>query len=373
MSPTGLKLSLEACCERQKRIGRLLAERDLDFALLIRPEHVQYVTGFRPAAVHQAAVVVFPDGKTVLAAPNSLPDHFEANEVLVFEAQWCCTLRQDQLAAALAAITSKCFRNLNGKRAGVERSVNLLTLTPWFPPAQHSAVDIEPDLWNLRRCKDEDELVLIQHAIQCTDEMYYRAREIIVPGITEIEVYNQLHAAAMNFCGAPFLAFGNDFQCNSPGGPPRTRPTQTGELYILDLGVSCTGYYSDSCRTFSVDQCPTDEQLRAAEHIERVLTFVEQSVRPGTSARELFIQAKAMLDEAIPGGFFHHLGHGIGLFPHEAPHLNEHWDDHFQPGDVFTAEPGLYSHALKAGIRLEQNYLITDSGATRLTNFPIDL
>ncbi len=76
-----------------------------------------------------------------------------------------------------------------------------------------------------------------------------------------------------------------------------------------------------------------------------------------------------MLDEYRAGAFFHHLGHGFGLFPHEGPHLNPRWDDTFAVGDVFTAEPGLYGPELRAGIRLEENYVVTETGVERLTRF----
>ena len=83
--------------------------------------------------------------------------------------------------------------------------------------------------------------------------------------------------------------------------------------------------------------------------------------------------AQRQLDRSPVGVFNHHLGHGIGLFPHEAPHLNPFWDDTFELGDVFTAEPGLYAPELLAGLRLENDYLVTETGVQRLTNFPLQL
>ena len=80
-----------------------------------------------------------------------------------------------------------------------------------------------------------------------------------------------------------------------------------------------------------------------------------------------------MLSETPYGVFNHHLGHGIGLFPHEAPHLNPHWDDTFAIGDVFTAEPGLYDPKLRAGMRIENDYVVTDDGVECLTHFPLEL
>jgi Xaa-Pro aminopeptidase len=71
--------------------------------------------------------------------------------------------------------------------------------------------------------------------------------------------------------------------------------------------------------------------------------------------------------------FNHHLGHGIGLFPHEAPHLNPHWDDTLEVGEVFAAEPGLYAPELKAGMRIENDYLVTATGVELLSDFPLEL
>ena len=82
---------------------------------------------------------------------------------------------------------------------------------------------------------------------------------------------------------------------------------------------------------------------------------------------------KARLDDYMPDNFTHHLGHGIGLFPHEAPHLNSSWDDVFEKGDVFTVEPGLYAPQLRGGIRLENNYVVTAAGVELLTPFPLEL
>ncbi len=66
-------------------------------------------------------------------------------------------------------------------------------------------------------------------------------------------------------------------------------------------------------------------------------------MKPGVSCRAVFEEVDTHMRRAPLGEFGHHLGHGIGLFPHEAPHLNPHWNDVFEVGDVFTAEPGLYA------------------------------
>jgi Xaa-Pro aminopeptidase len=235
------------------------------------------------------------------------------------------------------------------------------------------AVDLDPELIDLRRAKDEDELAILRSGIDITHSCYARAREILEPGISELEVYTDLYRVAVEVAGEKLPAIGNDFQCNSPGGPPRTRQTEAGELYILDLGVHFSGYFADNSRTFSVDGEPTKVQQRAWSDIVQVFSMVEEKIEPGILCRTIFEEAKEFLDASWPGSFFHHLGHGVGLSPHERPNLNPHWAHIFREGDFFTVEPGLYEPKLRGGIRLEENYLVTADGVRKLTSFPLDL
>lgn len=370
-----LQLELAQCRVRQQRLLAVIQELELDRVVITGRENIQYLTGFRPFYLHSAALCLQADGRSTLAAPNSTPDHVEADEVVTFEAQWLSTLRQDQAAAAADALASA-IGSTDSTRLGADfgnsghHSLQALG-NPQVSLDQ--LTDVEPQLCELRRLKDSDELAMIDRAIACTHAMYERAREIIAPGINELEVFNQLHAAAVEVAGEPLTALGNDYQCNQRGGPPRNRDAQAGELFILDLGPAYRGYYADNCRTFSVDRSPTDDQLAAWQVIVQTLEMIEATVKPGVSSRALYEQAAEMLAACPLGEFPHHLGHGFGLYPHEAPHLNPNWDDTFQEGEVFTAEPGLYGPTLAAGIRLEQNYLVTADGVRRLTSFPLDL
>jgi len=342
-----------------------MRELGIDRVTLQQPENVQWLTGFRPHRLMSAAVALDADGRCVLSAPNAPPDDIAVDECVTFEAQWCCTLRQEQPTDALQTLMQALASNRRPGRSGVEGS---------RMSVGDATIDIEPELWKLRRKKDPDELALIARAIDCTEAMYAAARAAIEPGITELALYNILHAAAVDAAGEPLThPLGNDFQCNSPGGPPRTRPAQTGELFVLDLGPAFRGYYADNCRTFCVGGPPSDVQLEAWTAIVAALKYVEATVRPGVRCQDVFAAVKSQLDAVRPGAFFHHLGHGIGLFPHEAPHLNPHWNDVFEEGDVFTAEPGLYGDDLRAGIRLEENYRVTANGVEKLTRFPLEL
>lgn len=358
------QLSVVHCRARQQRLRESLVKLKVARAIIVAPENIQWLTGFRPHPLMRAVVELKVEGHCLLIAPGTEPSHHAADAVQTFEAQWLCTLRQDQLHAALRQLKSSNLPTAVEFSAAGANVHQILEDTP---------VDVDAVIWQLRRRKNPDELMMLQHAITCTDAMYRRAREIIRPGISELEVFHRLHAVAVETAGEPLTALGNDFQSNSPGGPPRRREAQAGELMILDLGPAYRGYYADNCRTFAVDNDPTMEQIAARDAILPVFDLVKSFVKPGASCGELYVQALSILNAYRPQACFHHLGHGIGLFPHEAPHLNPKWDDLFEEGDVFTVEPGIYSESLRAGIRIEENFLVTADGVQQLTSAPTTL
>ena len=70
-------------------------------------------------------------------------------------------------------------------------------------------------------------------------------------------------------------------------------------------------------------------------------------------------------------GFFHSLGHGVGLEVHEAPALGRSGEEPVA-GDVVAVEPGLYGSGY-GGCRLEDIVLVTEDGAENLADFAYEL
>jgi Xaa-Pro dipeptidase len=364
-----LAFNVECCRRRQKRLLAEMQRTNVDLVIVQTAEHVQWLTGPRFAWLVQAAAVLAADGRCTLIAPQEEP-LVAADEVVTYEARRLGTLRNDQRQACSAAVAKQLSGKVRPKRIGVEFSC----FAPYLAnELKADLVDVEPDLYRLRRRKEPDELARLKKAIAATGKMYEWARQIIEPGINELDVFDQLQAVAVVEFGEMLTGTGNDYACGERGGPPRNRRALDGELYILDLGPAFRGYFADNCRAVCVNHSPTDEQQAAWEQLAAVFPLIEQTVKPGVKCRDVFQQVKARLDEFMPGSFDHHLGHGIGLFPHEAPHLNSQWDDQFEEGDVFTSEPGLYSPELRAGIRLENDYLVTAIGVECLSDFPLGL
>jgi Xaa-Pro aminopeptidase len=77
--------------------------------------------------------------------------------------------------------------------------------------------------------------------------------------------------------------------------------------------------------------------------------------------------------ETLREGFYHGLGHGVGLQVHEAPILGRSGLDPLIAGDVIAIEPGTIVRSL-GGVRVEDLLVVTDQGPVSLTgSFPYDL
>jgi Xaa-Pro aminopeptidase len=163
-------------------------------------------------------------------------------------------------------------------------------------------------------------------------------------------------------------------------------PIRVGEAIVVDLWPrdnesSC---YGDMTRTFCVGE--PSEQLREWHRlVKEALDRTAAALRPGVTGRAVYdvscdvferaghpTQRTKTAGETLGDGFFHALGHGVGLEVHEAPYLGLSGKDELVAGDVVTLEPGLYRRGV-GGCRLEDLLVITEDGAENLTDFPYDL
>ena len=164
-------------------------------------------------------------------------------------------------------------------------------------------------------------------------------------------------------------------------------PIPAGVPLIVDIWPrdERTGCWSDMTRTFVAGAEPAEDI--AAWH-ELSLTALDHALAgcaAGVTGRELFDAACDVFEaageptqrtkpegEPLRDGFFHSLGHGVGLEIHEEPALGRTGGDPLVPGDVVAIEPGCYRNGY-GGVRLEDLVLVTEDGCERLTDFPYGL
>jgi Xaa-Pro aminopeptidase len=162
-------------------------------------------------------------------------------------------------------------------------------------------------------------------------------------------------------------------------------PIRPGEPVIVDLWPRDpeSACFADMTRTFVVGEAP-DELRRYHELTRESLARSLAVVRAGAEGREIHRVSCEPYEQAglptvlskVPGqmldeGFYHSLGHGVGLQVHEAPTLGRA-PDRLVAGDVVTLEPGCYRPGF-GGCRLEDLVIVTENGAELLTDFPYDL
>lgn len=354
-----LLLSRDGCLNRQGKLRAWLAENNCPAAIIVHPHHIHYFTGWWTRAIFMPVLVMTPESST-LALPFQSDDPAVVDVRIPFTGSIAATLVDDQYVEALKA--------LQPTLKGIQRAA--IDIVPGaFLSADLKFTDLGPSIRQFKRTKAADEVNIIERAISGAAAAFQWVRENLKPGTNELDVYTNTAAAAVRALGEPIGEFGNDFTCGNGGGVPRDRSARSGELYVLDLGVMLRGYSSDLCRTFAVSE-PTELQQRALARCIEVLDYVESQAKPGTSCKALHEGALKMLDGYNGLGYGHHLGHGIGLFPHETPRLNKAWDDVLREGDVFACEPGLYGDAIQTGVRVEDDFLVTATGVRRLSNVP---
>jgi Xaa-Pro dipeptidase len=227
----------------------------------------------------------------------------------------------------------------------------------------------------LRVRKDPTEVEAMTNAAHINGQAFRQLMQMIRPGQTEKQLATAYQMAAWQ-AGAEGFAF-NPLIVAGPNAAaahsyPSDRPIRDGELVVVDCGVRYGGYCSDITRTLAVGSV-SEEWAHIYGIVRRANEAGRAFARPGVTAQEIDRVTRKVIREAGYGEYFtHRTGHGLGLEVHEFPYIVEGSELILQSGMVFTVEPGIYIPG-SGGVRIEDNVLLTETGATTLTDLPRDL
>lgn len=372
----------EGARERLARFKESM-DPDIEAALICRPEHLLYLANFYPLPnslnLHGSGYLLIErDGPCTLFTDNWLagdavaaPPEDSSPVDLVLSATWYdCVKPAVPRGAVVAQLVNETLEKKKIRKIAAEVS---------FLPRQaavgaETVTDCESVLLSMRERKYPDELEAIRRGVRTAEAVHRASRELLEPGMREIDYYGKLVARATSEAEVPFvmmcdLASGE--RAAGGGGAPGKRVIETGDLVILDIFPYVEGYRGDITNTLVAGGNPSSEQSELFELVASGLEKAEALIRPGTAA-SAFSEVVIETFEAAGEELVHHAGHAIGLGHPEAPELVLESDRVIESGMVLTLEPGVYGKP-SGGIRLEHDYLVTEDGFERLSNHELGL
>ncbi len=240
--------------------------------------------------------------------------------------------------------------------------------------ASFTVRDLAPLLAEMRMVKDAGEVALMRKAVGASIAAMRAAAGAVHTGAREGEVEGAAYAAlraarAEGWAFPPIVGSGQagcilHYDAN-------LGTLANGELVVVDIGARHGYYCGDLTRTFPVSGRFTRRQRRLYDAVLAAYAAAVKALKPGSTIAAARKAAFASLERGSVAGeggrtlgqfFIHGLGHFLGLEAHdaggEAPEL--------APGMIVTVEPGVYLPGEGTGIRIEDDYLITRTGAENL-------
>ena len=350
-------------------LSRLHDAMTTDAVLLTSPVSQRWLSGFDYTDgyifVTRRAAYLLADFRYIEAAKDEVSaDEFEI--VMPEGGMLDCVLelaRKDSVyTIAYEDDTLSCadFARIKGKLTGAE-----------FVPAGTL-------ISGLREFKDAEELAAIGRAQKIADAAFDHILKVLHPNMTEIEVALELEFF-MRRNGAEDIGFStiavSGTASSRPHGVPRPVKLERGFL-TMDYGAKVDGYVSDMTRTVVLGRAD-DEIKQLYDTVLRAQQAALDLIAEGASCRACDAAARDII-ESVPlyqGKFGHGLGHGVGMYVHEAPRLSKvaPADAVLKRGHVVTVEPGIYLEG-KYGCRIEDMVaILPEGGVHNFTASPKEL
>src|SRR5437660_2344304 len=242
--------------------------------------------------------------------------------------------------------------------------------------------DVRAQIGAMRQIKSPGELAFLKEAIDLTLDSHLEAMKLMRPGLYEYQVAAKM--VEVHAWG------GSEAEGYAPivgAGPNSTalhydklsRKIEDGDIVVLDVGAQYSGYSADITRTIPANGKFTPRQREIYEIVLGAQNAALAALKPGVSfCKEEKDSVKSVYKIAYdyinthgkdshgkPLGqyFIHGLGHNIGLNVHDPGEYCKP----FVPGMVLTIEPGIYIPEENLGVRVEDDFLITETDSKFLS------
>lgn len=236
--------------------------------------------------------------------------------------------------------------------------------------------DVTPLINEMRRVKSPEEISLLREAIRITGEAHADVMAALRPGLYEYELEALVMAAFLRNgamrAGFPSI-IGSGPNSTILHYMDNTRQIGEGELVVVDIGAEYKYYTADITRTLPSSGRFSARQRQIYELVLGAQKAAEAAFRVGrTTIRDLqraaieFMRASPLRSsdgQTLDRYFIHGLGHYLGMDVHDVGDYSKP----LTPGVVFTIEPGIYLPAENIGVRIEDDYLVTENGLVKLS------
>ncbi|HUX98270.1 MAG TPA: Xaa-Pro peptidase family protein [Candidatus Deferrimicrobium sp.] len=292
-------------------------------------------------------------------------------------------------------------RNLDNGKIGIEMDfVRVNQFLKLKKDLNAEFVDINPLFSELRMIKERSEIDCIKKAAKAVVNVQKVCREMLRPGITELEVAAEVsREAKINGSWSPATNFywdANGFVLASgenlytpedypilsgvgaSNATPRSashRVLKEGDIFVLDFATNVEGYHADHARTYFIGK-PPEKYKKLYKLVYKAIMRIESQVLVGKEIGVLFKEIKQRVGEYQEyfqgfNGYRQGLGHGVGLELDEPPAIVERNIMKFQENMVLAFEPKLIIPSWGA-IDFEDTVYLRPGATEVLTNSPFE-
>ena len=377
------------------RVRALMKVQDVTALVVRAPDNVVYLTNYWCMKGYDATVFPREGEPTLIALEPQLADaerNSWTTDIRLFKGYHESDPRPPQYRAldlALATLkerglTDKVAIELNMGTQSADRMVGEPT-TPTqmyfdaFGEVAGQIVDSTPLLNEARAIKTAQEVERMRLANELAALAMDYTREHMRPGMKESEVGGMyesfVHGVGVGYKGKVEMARAFTLVWSGKGIATFTAvsytPIQNNEPTLLEIWVCVDGYWTDLTK----NACPgelTPEYHKLLDLLLGVFNEAISFARDGADFPELDRLIRARIAEGgYPGQPSHPICHGVGARAHEFPYAHQAGKGTIKKGMVLAIEPGIYWPG-GGGLRLEDNFLITDAGNEKLCTYPDD-